>query len=524
MNNDLAVALVGVDGGTWNLLDLFIKDNYVSNLKQAIDFGIQGSLKSIIPPVTGAAWLSMATGLSPGKTGVIDFLKRLDSLKLKPVSSVDYEGKSLWDYASYKGLKVGVLNYPMLYPPYPVNGFIVSGLGSPGLIPMTWPLSLRSELEAEDALYKVYVDYHLKKYDDLDLFFSDIEDYMKRYLRALRKLADPKLDLFFAVIQATDWVSHRLWAYIDDTHPLHPRLPQSDVLKVKGWFKEFWMMVDEAIGVIMDRYGGSGNIMVVSDHGFGPQHGVFNLARWLVEQGYMKLKGGASVRVSLSLRQKLISAGSKVIRILPPSIRRKVADVGREVLSYNIEDYVDLESSSATYLEHTIPFGAIYVLKKQYTNEIIERLRETFNRLNLKASIWKSEELYSGDKLDLLPDIIFLIEEGKVVVLQGLKDINKPLYVDDPYSPRHTGSHRLEGIIAMYGEDVIKREDPIQTSILDIVPTAMYLLGLPIPKSLDGNIIKNALKVGREPKLVEPTYYDKLRIAFKVRIKLKYRT
>ena len=161
------------------------------------------------------------------------------------------------------------------------------------------------------------------------------------------------------------------------------------------------------------------------------------------------------------------------------------------------------------------------MLEKQYTNKIIKKLGETFSKLNLRASIWRSEELYRGGKLGLLPDIIFLIEEGRVVVLQGLKDINKPLYVGEPYSPRHTGSHRLQGIMAMYGEGVMKKEEPLQASILDITPTVMYLLNLPIPKSLNGNIIGKALRIRKEPKYAEPNYYDKLRMVFRTRIKMK---
>ncbi len=517
----MGMVLVGIDGGSWSVLDQIVRDGYMPNLEHMIYSGVRGVLRSIVPPVTGGAWLSLATGLSPGKTGVVDFFKRVGDFQLGLVSSADYEGRSFWDYASYEGLRVGVLNYPLLYPPYPVSGFMVSGLGSPGLEPSTWPSSLREKLKANNALYSVYVDYHLEKYNDLDLFFRDVENHMRRYLNALRLLADPKLDLFVTVVQASDWVSHRLWAYIDENHPLHSKLPREDVSSVKRWIGEFWSMVDEAIGVVLDRYGGSGNVVLVSDHGFGPQYGVFNLARWLVEQGFMVLKGRISVSASLSLKQKLISVGRKAIKILPAPLRRKVADMGKEILSYTIRDYVDLDNSVAICLEHTIPFGAIYVLEKQYTNEIIKKLRKTFSKLNLRASIWRSEELYRGDKLGLLPDIIFLIEEGRVVVLQGLKDINKPLYVGEPYSPRHTGSHRLQGIMAMYGEGVMKKEEPIQASILDIAPTVMYFLNLSIPKYLDGNIIGKALRMRKEPKYAEPNYYDKLRMVFRTRIKMK---
>ena len=501
-----------------------VKEGYMPNLNQVVSGGVHGVLKSIVPPVTGGAWLSMATGLSPGKTGVIDFLKRVDEYRLVPVSSADYEGRSLWDYASYSGLRVGVLNYPTLYPPYPVNGFMVSGLGSPGFEPSTWPPSLREDLASHGALYKVYVDYHLKKYNDLDLFFSDIEEHMEKYLNALKLLARSDLDLFVAVVQASDWVSHRLWAYIDDGHPLHSKLPLDDVKRTRRWFREFWSMVDEVVGVVLDRYSGDGNTVIVSDHGFGPQYGVFNLARWLVEQGFMKLRTSGFGRTSLLLKQRVLATSKKFIRILPKSIRTRVTKTGRKLLSHGIEDYVDVSISTAIALKHTIPFGSIYVLQKEYIGEVVERLTNTLKELGLQVTLWKTKKLYQGEKAELLPDIIFLIEDGRVVVLQDIKDLDKPLYTNEPYSPRHTGSHRLEGVIAAYGNKIIHKEDPIRASILDVMPTIMYLLGLPIPSNIDGNVLTSISSKKEKPRRVPLNYYNKLRTAFHVRLKLKRKT
>ena len=518
------VAVLGIDGGSWNILKKMIDSGVMPNLKHIANLGAWGVLKSLIPPVTGGVWLSIATGLNPGRTGVIDFFKRVDGYRLAPVSSADFEGRSVWDYASYSGLRVGVLNYPMLHPPYPVNGFMVSGLGSPDPTPSTWPPSLRDELASRGALYEVYVNYHLIKYDDLDLFFSDVEQHMKGYLDALRILASPRLDLFVTVVQASDWVFHRLWAYIDEGHPLHSKLPRSEVSRVRRWFGEFWSMVDEAVGVVLDRYSGDGNVIVVSDHGFGPQHGVFNLVRWLVNRGFMKLKEGVVTKYSLIARSLLLTIGSRLVKPLRGPIKDKVARIGTRVLKRRIEDIVDFDNSIAVVLSHSIPFGAVYVLRKEYINKVVEELLRTFAELGLRASVWRPGELYSGDRIGLLPDIIFLVEDGRVVVLQGAEHLGRPLYTDEPYSFRHTGSHRIDGIFAAYGSNIARREDPVNASVLDIAPTVMYLLGLPIPSNMDGRVVTEALIGMGEPRFVGPEYYARLRAVFKARVALSAKT
>ena len=365
------------------------------------------------------------------------------------------------------------------------------------------------------------MDYHLDKYNVLDKFFEDVENHMRGYLNALKLLADSKLDLFVTVVQASDWVFHRLWAYIDEDHPLHSKLPREDILRTKRWFGEFWSMVDEAIEVILDRYGSSGNIFIISDHGFGPQYGVFNLARWLVEEGFMRLKGGPFQRVSLSLKRRILVVGRKIIGILPTFAMIKLSKTGRKILNFRIEDYIDIAGSTALALGHAISSGAIYMLKNEMSNKIVEKLRETFDNLGLRVSIWETRKLYNGDKAVVLPDIIFLVEDGRVVILQDILDLSKPLYMDRPYSPRHTGSHRLEGIIAAYGNDIVHRNDPINADILDIAPTVMYLLNLPIPSNMDGNVIRGIMREKGEPKYVSVEYYYKLKLAFRARHILK---
>lgn len=110
---------IGLDGATFDVLTPLMKDGWMPNLKNIVECGAYGNMESTIPATTGPAWLSLATGLSPDKTGVFDFRKYTDSHSLKLISSADYYKKSIWDFFSEQRKKVGVFNYPMLFPPTP---------------------------------------------------------------------------------------------------------------------------------------------------------------------------------------------------------------------------------------------------------------------------------------------------------------------------------------------------------------------------------------------------------------------
>ena len=137
--------------------------------------GTYGVLKSLIPPVTGGVWLALATGRNPGKTGIIDFLNRKgDKFKLYPVTSNDFIGISIWDYISESGKKVGIINYPMLYPSYEINGFMISGVGAPANGRITYPPSLIDEIKENVGFYQIQISYNDEKYDNLELFIDDV--------------------------------------------------------------------------------------------------------------------------------------------------------------------------------------------------------------------------------------------------------------------------------------------------------------------------------------------------------------
>ena len=54
-----------------------------------------------------------------------------------------------------------------------------------------------------------------------------------------------------------------------------------------------------------------------------------------------------------------------------------------------------------------------------------------------------------------------------------------------------SGTHRFEGILMMYGEGVRKGVKLPECDIQDVAPTALYILGVPIPRGMDGKVLIN---------------------------------
>ncbi|MBE8540564.1 alkaline phosphatase family protein [Geoglobus acetivorans] len=508
--------IIGLDGATWDILIPLINQKKLPTLEELLRNGSYGVLESTIPPVTGGAWLSLATGKTPGKTGVIDFLNRKDEgYKLHPATSSDFKGHSFWDYLSKANKKVGIFNYPMLFPPYKVNGFMISGLGSSPDDEVSYPQSLKKELEKIESPYEIYVDYHNKKYENLDLFIYDLNEFLSKFEKWVQYLVEnEEWDLLFLVFSVTDWMQHIIWRHIDENHPMFD--PETSP-RYKDEFVKFWQRIDRILGNILNMLSEDTIVFLASDHGFGPNDQTFNLAKWLVSKGYMvRIRDVKKFIKKYAYKIATIVAKTPVRRLFSAETRKSVGDA----LKTSIVDEIDIEKSKAFCLRHTIPFGAIYINanSEKERDEIKARLIHDLKNLSkdigkeVEVQIYEPKRLYSGEKVNLLPDIIFTINDWRCVIIED--NFDRPLFEEKPFSTRHTGAHRLNGIFLAYGLGIKKGHKIERAKIYDIAPTILHIFGLPIPNDMDGRVLMEIFEedselAKREPKYINPSYYER---------------
>ena len=403
------VVLIGLDGATWDLLKPWADAGNLPTLARLIRGGCWGQLESTIPPITIPAWISLATGLNPGKIGAFDFLSRKDNTyKLYPVSSANFRRKTLWHHIATAGnAKVGIIDYPGLFPVYPINGFLVSNTAFCGTRDSFFPQALRKALDEVCHGYEDFVGYHDKKYDDTGLFLSDLHRVLSKQIAAVHYLLKQPWDLFVYVLSATDWAQHLMWKYIDSSHPLYD---SEEARKYGAEFLKFWQRVDDFLGEIVEATQGS-NLFLVSDHGFGPQDECFSLAKWLEVKGYLVRKDSIARKIYRSMKDAafslLIPLGrTKLRRVIPNRFVKGAA--GR--LRADIAEQIDFGRSRAYVLGHTIPFGAIYinregrdpqgfVKEEEYEalkSEVISSLRDLKSDVgkDVEVEIFEAKDIY----------------------------------------------------------------------------------------------------------------------------------
>ena len=63
--------------------------------------------------------------------------------------------------------------------------------------------------------------------------------------------------------------------------------------------------------------------------------------------------------------------------------------------------------------------------------------------------------------------------------------------------PIYSGSHRMDGVLIAGGSDIAKKEENLNSaSLIDLAPTILHLLDLPVPTSIDGRVVTEIFRDG----------------------------
>lgn len=479
MSKKNRLLLIGLDGATWDVMEPLIDRGCLPNIKQLRDGGMHGVLKSVFPPVTGSAWTSIATGMDPGKTGIFDFLVLQDrkTWKLRTVNSRDLRGKAIWDHLSERNRKVGVVNYPVLYPPYKINGVMVSGLGASEDADIFYPPHLKDELTESIGRHRIYVSYARPRYGNPDRFVRDINQLIDYYYKLADALIDESYDFFTFVISATDFLCHYGWHWFTD-----------EKKQFNKGFNDIWTRIDDLIGFMIKKWGDD-NVMVISDHGMGELKEVFFVNQWLQNQGYLFFKQQNSsltpAFVSRKLKTMLRDGFILCAKTFPLLADRIFVELTRKkkLSRHGIAGKIDLNRSSAFALEHS-GLGHIYINSNgapqgydEIRNEISTALKNFIEASGRAIDIFSKYELYGPDANKNLPDIIFMIDENRTEVIPTL--YKRRLFAK-PLTLNRTGSHRLSGIYVISPE-AAKFDDllPEKPGLADIFGAVCRIMGEP---------------------------------------------
>ena len=486
------VLVIGLDGATFDLIKPWVDEGKLPCLGDLMKNGVWGNLRSVIPSMSGPAWVSFMTGKNPGKHGILGFTTHADGNdeQAQLISSLHVKDETLWQVLSSHGKRVGVINVPVTYPPQKVNGFLISGfMTPPSATVFTYPeelkqsipdyrIGIRQRWRGEDGRTSI------RKLKD-ELVVREYHDIAKRRTAAAVQLMSQwNPDFFMVVFKGTDEMQHFFWGW-------------EDILL------EYYRKIDNSIDRILAESGKDSNVLIISDHGFGPATTrLFSTNAWLQQAGLLKRKRdlkSALLRTASHLAWDL-NRRTRFGKRLPAGRVAAVRKAVRQGLAWKkTRAYGRTPSGIAAIninLRGREPHGIVEPGQEfeELREEVIKRLRslqdpQTGERV--MAEVYKNNEIYCGQKLNKVPDIIG-IPNPRYYVDASL--FTKSIFADR--SSRQRGQHyaQLNGILIASGTDIKPGEKIEGARLIDITPTVLHMMGLPVPQDMDGRVLKELFK------------------------------
>jgi len=449
------------------------------NIKKLSETGMANSLKSVFPPDSIPSWITCFTGKDPSHHGVlesINYLSRSDN-RIKVDTSI-FQGRTFWDILGESGNEVCVINPFMAYPPWAVNGVMISGpVFIDGDIQVSDPSSLEG-LILPKSLGGI-VDFPTRK--TLNAFikktFSDTEEQCNLGISVINR-CNP--DFLFQTFLTMDRIQHFLWRFCDRDDPTYPGKNRfEDVIK------DFYIFIDGIIGRFREVAGSDGKLIVISDHGHGRRctH-CFNINEYLRHRGYLKSTAEGRLISPQLIIEKL---KNRVLRFMNDcNLEDYISVVARFIpKAKNLKkgEHITHASRNLAYASDftgTNPFGGICINKdlvKDYEQFRTELIKELAKLEHAGSSVFRwvrrREEMFNGPFLNRYPDILFSLDAK-----YGINwSLHTKVFTINPTHKKISGGHNENGVFFtnIPSKNFVEGQEIKMT---DFFPTLLDIFGI----------------------------------------------
>ncbi len=454
------VAIVGIDSGDWDLIDPYVEAGQLPHLARLRREGASARLDvdSAFSPVS---WTSLATGQHPDVHGVALPDQRSDALQM---GGDQIRVKRLWDIAGAAGRRPLVVDYWLTYPAYPIEGVMIGKAAfAPAAEieggPSAWPADAhqRTGIPIQPTALR-------EELAGLDLLADESTGWMDAWMEGER------FDLLVLPIYPVDLALHMLWSehsVVAGGRDL-TAVPDAEVERVRRGHDlvfQTLLMADELVGRALEYVGDDGYVIVVSDHGH---------------------TGTDSSHRRIALARSLLDGGEG-------TLERGTLEVDGATLTL---------ASTHRWIDGPIP-----ELTYRLSCPEITVTGENAAQVNARLVAIRTA---AGDPL------LRERRQKLIVTDEVLATAHDTLgrHVEPAFSVFvNSGYHRVEdqGIFALVGPGVEPGPLDVPVASVDVTPTALWLLGLPVGEDMAGHAVTAALTdraARRRPLRTVPTHED----------------
>lgn len=276
---------------------------------------------------------------------------------------------------------------------------------------------------------------------------------------------------FFVLYDTPDRVQHMLWRFRD---PAHPGFEPDRAKEYSTLIEQHYSRCDQLLAPVLEKMDGNTLLIVLSDHGFNTFRRAFDTNTWLYQNGLLALKNGSKPSEE---------AGEAFASVDWSHTYAYAVGLGGLYLNFKGREREGIveEGTEAEKVRNAIQNGLAGVIDQEAQASAI-------------SSVSRREDLYSGPYASNAPDLLVNFRPGFRVSWQSavggfanslIEDNMRKWggdHIIDPeavpgilFTNRKLAAPRLSLTLPQGGPNII-----------DLAPTILNYLGVPVPKSMEG--------------------------------------
>jgi predicted AlkP superfamily phosphohydrolase/phosphomutase len=474
------VILIGLDSADRNLLQKWCESADLPHLRALRDRGAWGPLAS--EPAVGddATWASFHTTVSCARHGRF-FYKAIEpgSYRMAQSRDQDLGFEPFWAVLSRAGNRVAIIDVPKCPLVTGLNGIQVTDWLVHGRDYETrsWPAGIAADIRrrfGDDATDRWEPEWWLCERERLpeDRYATFVE----RTLQSIRQklaFAEEVLDrgdwsLFTVVFKEAHCIGHQCWHLLDETHE---HFDAALAERLGDPVRRVYVALDAAVGRLLQRAGPDTTIIVFSDLGMGRN----DTGEHLLDAVLRRLERSAA-----PLWKGFAAGDSGAAAELPPQTEGSPGDgaLWQERRLFQLE-HNEISGAIRINLAGREPQGRIH--RGHQMDTVCDWLRRELLALvdpesgkPLVAQVLRTDAIYSGERLDYLPDLFVVWNRGSPISGAASGTIGE-LCCERPVF--RTGNHLAGGVYFAAGHGVTASVQRSAASIMDVGPSVAMLLG-----------------------------------------------
>jgi len=467
------VIVLGLDGASWDFLDIMISAGSMPNLKTLISRGTRGILESSFPPITPSAWPSITTGVNPGKHGIFDFVKtNYENGEQTLTTTRDLEHPRIYEMLAMQRIETMVFNPIPAYPIVPLKNLKVASIAfSPK---------------------PVYHPDHMKKYaltfpDYLELFDAGGKTVDKDLFLDLKlERTYQRVSIVEEALRNVSW--SLAWIRLQDPDDLLHTV--GDIAYSSGKVHKMFAIIDRLFDVSHDL---ADLVVLVSDHGFRRYTRTISLNTLLYKEGLAipESKHGLQDQYWAWNQSKYSQEREGGFR--PPRVLQKFLQAHEMRLLTKLGNFALKISNRPYQFPKVDPIGSRAYSPTPYGDAVfvreasdLERTRQALTGREGIAEVKTREDVYWGPYVTRSPNLLVMVDHVNGY-RHGSNRIERHIWEE-----KIAWDHHPYGVALLSGERVQPKASVLITS-WDMTPTLMSYLGVPLPHDADGTILKDLL-------------------------------